>query len=441
METVLTQESAFDLNVLHLSANAARESDGSFSPVTADGQPELELGLWFSGLDSFLNFRGHHFADESRTKSASYDWTKEFRLTHSVLMLCAKLNFQLGKNLQTVGAAHLPKKSVEISLAEWRETADALKDSLIINETLIRAAPLKFGEWKSWSILLNEKLKSSGAFQKLIEAAEKDGEEFLPGVLRQVLESKTYAEQSDLRLVLPRFSRILKWLSVIGKMLERDEPLKPVLLIFSRIHEQIQELITFINNRLLHLGNEESELFGTLDGAAYTASIELKKVYTQELTGLSGIRPTPAVYAKVETSYSLLNDSFQQTLISFARLLEPSIEPSAIFPNFNDKRDNSLILRRDLWNILKAVQQTEKNPEKNTLMILHNRLSGFVNKSLHYLFYKDKETIERFIEEILITNDKKDLIPILHRFGAYLETLFGQVNIRAVLAEYPFDAE
>ncbi len=441
METAVIQESAFNLNVSDMSANAAQKSDGLFSPVRNSRQTEIELGLWFSGLDSFLNFRGHHFADESRTKSAQYDWTKEFRLTHSVLTLCAKLNFQLGKNLQPNGAENSSKISGEINLTEWRETAEVLKDSLIINETLLRAAPLKFGEWKSWSVLLSEKLKSAGAFQKLIEAAENDGEDFLPEVLKKLLEGKSFAEQADLHLVLPRFARILSWLSVIGKMLERDEPLKPVLLIFSRLHEQIHELITFINNRLLHLGNEESELFGTLDGAAYTASIELKKVYTQELTGLAGIRPTPSVYAKVETSYSLLNDSFQQTLISFARLLDPLIEPSTIFPDFNEKRDNSLILRRDLWEILKVVQQSEKNPEKNTLAILQHRLSAFANKSLHYVFYKDQETIERFIEEILITGDKKDLIPILHRFGAYLETLFGQVNMRAVLAEYPFDGQ
>jgi hypothetical protein len=49
------------------------------------------------------------------------------------------------------------------------------------------------------------------------------------------------------------------------------------------------------------------------------------------------------------------------------------------------------------------------------------------------------ETVERFIEEVLITTDKKDLVPILHRFGAYLDTLFGQINMRVVLAKHPFE--
>jgi hypothetical protein len=54
-------------------------------------------------------------------------------------------------------------------------------------------------------------------------------------------------------------------------------------------------------------------------------------------------------------------------------------------------------------------------------------------------FYKDKETFERFAEEIIVTKEKKDLVPILHRFGAYVETLFAQVNMRAVLEKHPFE--
>jgi hypothetical protein len=46
---------------------------------------------------------------------------------------------------------------------------------------------------------------------------------------------------------------------------------------------------------------------------------------------------------------------------------------------------------------------------------------------------------ERFSEEIFATGEKKDIVPILHRFGAYIETLLAQVNMRTVLAIHPFD--
>lgn len=413
----------------------------------------FELGLWFSGLETFLSIRNQAFADENNNiKAASRDWSKEFRLTHSTLLLCSKLNFRLGKALNEKKlrqSEELAEDSIEdllsltneleISTDDIYELSLMLKDSILINESLLRAAPLRFGEWVAWTNLLSDKLKSAKTFEKLIQFAEKTGEDYLPEILQKLIETRPFAEQSDLRLILPRFARILKWLSVVGKMLNQDEPLKPVLLIFSRVQEQIQETISYINNRLLRFPNEDDEFFGTLDGAAYTASIELKKVYNQELTGLVGLRPTPAIYAKIETAYSLLNDSFQQTLIGFAQMFDPNVESEKIFPNFDIKRRQSFVLRRDLWHILKFVQSAEHNPDKPTLEKLNEQLTDFLNNSLHYLFYKDKETVERFVEEILITNNKKDLVPILHRFGAYLETLFGQVNMRTVLANHPFE--
>lgn len=444
MEAVITQVS-FKNNAETTSPNAVVTDFSAGKTAAPDpGEAAFELGLWLSGLESFLNIRNHSFAEENRSTAASRDWTKEFRLTHSALLFCSKLNFQLGKNLiknnlpQTELDGKETLEEFEITAEDVHKLSIALKDSILLNESLLRAAPLRFGEWTAWSAFLSERLESAAGFEKLVRMAEKSGEEFLPEILRKLLESSPFAGQTDLQSILPRFAVILKWLGVVERMLERDEPLKPTLLIFARVYEQVQEMISFINNRLLRFPNEENPLFASLDAAAYTASLELKKVYNQELVGLVGIRPTPSVYARIETAYALLNHSFQQTLVGFAQLIEPNIEPHKIFPSFQTKFEQSKILRLDLWHITKAVKSVEQKPEKQTITELNRQLTAFLNNSLHFLFYKDKETVERFVEEILVTTDKKDLVPILHRFGAYLETLFGQVNMRTVLANHPF---
>ena len=415
----------------------------------------FELGLWLSGLESFLNLRKHSFIEENRAKAASRDWTKEFRLTHSTLLLCSRLTFQLSKilrqtdsgggenNLDLIADLGFALQESEISKDEIYKLSQVLKDSVLLNEALLRAAPLKFGEWSAWSNTLAEKLKSVEIFPKLINRAEEAGERYLPEVLTALLESKplSFSTEADLRLVLPRFAKILKWLSVIEMMLRTDAPLKPSLLIFSRVYEQIQELTAFINNRLLRFPTEEDELFGQLDGAAYTASFELRKVYGYELAGLSEMRSTPLIYAKIETAFSLLNDSFQLTLINFARLIDPNIETHKVFPNLKTKLEQSLILRQTLWSLAKSIKEAEQNPDKYPMNRLHGELNTFLKTAINYLFYKDRETVERFIEEVLVTRNRKDLVPILHRFGAYMETLFGQVNIRVVLANDPFDYE
>lgn len=410
-------------------------------PAYDAGELVFKLGLWLSSLESFLNIRNHSFADEQYTRSATRDWSREFRLTHATLLLCSTLAAQLGtalKNGPADSASHAEKHA--FSSEEIDKLSLALKDAVLLNEGILRAAPLKFGEWSAWSNLLADKFKSVGVFDKLVKKAEQTGEQALPETLFKLLENNAVplTVKADLRIVLPRFARILKWLSVIGEMLERDEPLKPSLLIFARIYEQINEMTEYINNRLRRFPNEEDELFGTLDGAAYTASIELRKVFNYELSGLVDIRTTPAVYAKIETAYALLSDSFQMTLITFAQLIEPLIESDRIFPNLKVKREQSIILRQAMWDILQDVRRAEQNPDEFPLAGLHKKLTEFRDETQHYLFYKDKETVERFIEEVLITKNKKDLVPILHRFGAYTETLFGQVSMRVVLADQPF---
>lgn len=407
----------------------------------------FELGLWLSSLRSFLSVQNYAFAEETRSKTAARDWTKEFRLTHSCLAICSELTFRLGKALEEKSAAAPPADSTHesnksgIDADEIYSIAESLKNAILLNETLLRAAPLKFGEWTAWTHLLAEKLENLRGFPRLVEIAETESADFLPPVFHNLLRDAplALALETDLKIVLPRFAKILKSLSVIERMLKNDEPLKPSLLIFARIYEQINELIKYVDNRLLRFPDDEDKLFGALDGTAYTASIELRKVYSHELAGLAELRPTPTVYARIETAHSLLNDSFQQTLVNFAQLVKPEIKGEEIFPNFNLKLRQSLLLRQNLSNILETVKKTERNPEKMAVVELHTQLNDFLAAPLHFLFYKDMETLERFIEEILITDNKKDLVPILHRFGAYLETLFGQVNMRAVLAEHPFE--
>lgn len=415
----------------------------------------FDLGLWLSGLESFLNIRNHSFVEENRSKAAYRDWTKEFRLTHTTLLVCSRLTFALARGLRDADARDRDddidliedfagvRDEIEISSDEIYKLSTTLKDASLLNEGMLRAAPLKFGEWTAWCNTLGEKLRSVDIASRLIARAERRGEEYVPEVLRSLLEKRRlpFAVEADLRLVIPRFAKILKWLSVIEEMLNSDAPLKSSLLIFSRIYEQVQELTEYINNRLLRFPNDDDQLFGELDGAVYTASIELRKVYNHELAGLSEIRSVPLIYAKIETAFSLLNDSFQMTLVNFAKMIDPEVDTEQVFPNLRVKLERSVKLRRDLWNLLKAVQEAERLAEKYPIRELRSQMREFTSNSLKFLFFKDRETVERFVEEVLVTNNKKDLVPILHRFGAYLETLFGQVNMRIVLSDHPFDGK
>ncbi|HTK36957.1 MAG TPA: hypothetical protein VL325_00565 [Pyrinomonadaceae bacterium] len=426
-------------------AAPVKQSKGKPTPLAESPNSDnvrFELGLWLSGIETFLTAGNHAFVDKDRPK-AIHDWTKEVRLTHSTLLLCAKLNYELLKSLEDQESDERGNGSrTDVTVGALNEFSLVLKDVILLSETLIRAEPLKFGIWKAWSNVLSEKLKMVPVVGRLISYAESVGEDNLPDRLKQLMEKGAlpFADHSDLRLVLPRFAKTLKWLTVVGRMLENDEPLKPALLIFSRVHEQTREMIDYVNNRLSRFPNEDAELFGSLDGASYTASLELRKVYDQDLTGIVAVRPSVSIYSRVETAYSLLNDSFQHILTGFARLMDPNVQIADLFPNSTVKLERSLELRKELWLVLKAVQEAEKESDSVSRGALQKKLGEFLVGPVNYLFSKDKESVERFVEEIGVTHDEKDLVGILHRFATYLETLFGQINMRTVLADHPFEA-
>jgi hypothetical protein len=400
------------------------------------GELAFELGMWLSGLESFLRTGEHGYAAaQQHDKAAARDYSREMRLTHSGLLLCSRLNFRLRRTLKSTPDTNIFTPEGCVGLGR------VLRSSILLNEGLIKSGPLGFGEWRSWRETLAQKLADSPEVKELINFAERTGDAFLPEGLTRLLADKKlpFADEAELGVILPKFARVLKWLSVVGRMLRNDEPLKLTLFIFSRVHEQTSELITYIDNRLARFPDETAELFGSLDGASYTASLELKKVYTQELVGLVGVRPAPSVYARIETAYALLNDSFQQILSGFAYLIDPDASMLDLFPSFRAKLDNSLQLREHLALVRNSVRIAEQTPEKAALDELQRELTDMLHSTMQHLFYKDRETIERFSEEIFAAGEKNDLVPILHRFGAYLETLFGQVNMRTVLADHPFE--
>lgn len=400
-----------------------------------------DLGIWLSGLESFLA-SGHHSFSDSRDLKVLPDSTKEFRLVHSTLQRCAMLNARL---LSANGGKAVPDAATAegIRFGELAGLAAVLRDATLLSEGLIHSNMLGAGEWKAWSNLLIHRFRGLPTFARLIRLAEEAGKKYLPETLKDITESNGFlsAEHAELAVILPRFGMILRWLAVVGKMLEADEPLKPALLIFARVNEQIFDLTSYINNRLERSPNEEAELFSSLDAASYTASIELKKVYSQELAGVARMRPSPSIYARMETAHSLLSEGFQQILAGFARLLDPTVDVLELFPNFRVKLEQSVVLRKELREVAQVVQAAEAKPEKRQIETMHKTLREFLKGSSHYLFYKDTETVERFVEEILVTKQNKDLVPILHRFGAYLDTLFGQVSLRAVLEKHPFESD
>jgi len=393
----------------------------------------FELGLWVRSLENFCSIGKRAFASAAKTSIAGRNYRSELHITQAVLIKCSELTTELHR----IAAA-----SVEPVKADVVEIEKLIKTLLTLNMALVRQDSLNFAEWNAWCEMLTERVKRTAVYAAFDEEFSQHGEEFLPERLKAILvaEHLSRSDRRDLRRFVPRFGGILRSLDLIGQMLRDDVPLRSSLAIFAFVYEAVDELIFDINSRLSRHADETAEIFGLLDAASYTLSIESRKAFSHELAAIIGVRSATAVYARVESAFGVLNDNIRQLLAGFAKLSEPGIAAIDIFPDFHSKLEKSLELRKRLSEILTAVRQAEADAKNETLAVLRNSLRAFLSEPVSFLFYKDRETFERFCNEIEITHDETDAAPVLHRFSAYLETLLNQVSMRAVLSNHPVEA-
>jgi hypothetical protein len=392
-----------------------------------------ELGLWLAATDAFVTGFERLFPDNGNF--APRNWYRASRLAKAGLLRSAELLLRLRRD--DIGK---PEGDGFPGSEHFGELSEVLSAAIVLNEGISKTGSVGPDEWKQWRSELREKMsKNEGVriFQNLARNCENNS---LPQRFRSIISSKTLDQHLlEVCEVARKFAGALRALAVVSRMLRNDEPLKPSLLIFTFVHDQTQHLIAQINHRLSELTDEETEFFISLDAASYTASLEIKKAFQQELNGVVGIRPAQAIYARIEVANSLLTASFEEIITSFARVLEPETAVEQIFPSFKEKLDQSLVLRSGLHGTLNAVREAEERPDAKSIERMRDTLEHFNHEAFHFLYYKDKETLERFSEETKLMQTPNDLVPILHRFGAYLETLLGQVNMRAVLANHPFE--
>ena len=425
-----------------------------------DKEEARALGLYLKSLRSFFQLRNHPFSETEQPKIYERDWTNELRIVRRLLLESTQLALQLSAHgdaasnetlLDDAGGLDLPEEFAPSESVEAANTgaendalcelAETLANATALCEAMLEARAVSLNVWSSFGKALANELAQSKVAERITRAADHHAAASLqPRFITLARHTvKPQALAADTLAIFTGLACMLERLRFIEKVLRRDQPLKPLLPIFALVHEEARCLVEFIETRAMRNEGIDDSMFDALDGTNYAISMELRKVFAHELVGLSAQRQAPAIYAKVENAHGLLRDCFQQSSVGLAQLFDPSLEGAQLFDAFQTKLEQSLALRKDLWTLLQLVRRAERERDQQLVAPLLKRLSEFRETSLRYLMYKDWEACERFMEEVDAARGAIELAPVLHRFGAYLETLHGQVNMRAVLAAHPFD--
>jgi len=401
------------------------KQDGQFAPAR-------EFALWLRALQSFFNTANHPLSADERAEIATRNFKCETRVIHDTLLRCLHLLGSFEQGEQTQGLSDAKNSLGELS--------DMLRDTFRLSGALLEAPSVSNSGWAGLGSVIERELKRSDAAAQIVKAGQDADAAHVPAPLVALAKGLGPDELGeDMLAIFLRFARLLALLRFIESSLRGDAKLKRLLAVFALVNEETRALLDFIEGRALRVEGLEKSGREILDGTAYAIRMELRKAFEHELVGFCSIRQPPQIYARAENACGLLRDCYQQSVVALAQSHDPALAGERLFDSFETKLEQSLALRRDLWRLIQLVRTA--SAESLTTAQLLEGINDFHEGSIRHLMYKDWEPLERFVEEVESARTPAELAQTLHRFEAFLETLFGQVNMRAVLNGHPFDAK
>lgn len=411
-----------------------------------------ELAIWLRALRSFFNAANHPLSDAERAAIGERSFKCETGVVRDALIRCLHLLSTLARDGGHVGladegtaapvqdATHAAALGLVGAKESLGHLGEVFRDVSRLSEALLESSSVGLVAWSSLGSVLERELERSEAAGLILAAGHAAGASELQERLVWLAHGLTPEDLGeDLLEIFQSFSRLLTLLRFVEVSLKGDAQLKRLLPVFTLVNEETRALLDFIEGRALRVEGVEKSASEILDGTAYAVRMELRKAFEHELTGLCSVRQPPQLFAKVENATGLLRDCYQQSVVALAQSFEPGLDGGALFHSFTTKLEQSLELRRELWKLVLLVARASADGHEPPATRVLEAFTAFGEGSQRYLMYKDWEALERFTEEIESARDAGELSRTLHRFEAYLETLFGQVNMRAVLADRPFD--
>jgi hypothetical protein len=228
--------------------------------------------------------------------------------------------------------------------------------------------------------------------------------------------------------------RLLECLDLIEVHLRKVEFAEQTFELFQLIHDEARGLLDFIHTKGLRLEIVPQDLFDTLDGISFAVNHDLQRVFETSPKPSAIGNSSHAVVGRLYRAHDVLTNCLQQSTITLAMVFDPDLDGTKLFNNSDMRFRQSLQLCEDLGQLIHLVSASEVDPKQTACGALTHGIQKFRNESMELLMYSDWPQFEILCEQIDQQDNPQPLRAVLHQFRCYLETLLGQIRMRAVLA-------
>lgn len=213
---------------------------------------------------------------------------------------------------------------------------------------------------------------------------------------------------------------------------------KRALLIFSLLKGESDSIASFISKRLAPRFSEGSAQAEGLRRVVTALDAEVRKAMDVELVDVVLMKEPDLILTRLEDAATLIRDLYQQSVIALAETFSSGLDERTLFPEYRTRLDQSLVLRDELAQLVKATHEFVKTPDKKALRVLVAELESFRRSGMRHLMFKDWSLFERFLAGFSRERSPRSFLPAAHQFEGFLKTLVREIGKRSVLANHPF---
>lgn len=270
------------------------------------------------------------------------------------------------------------------------------------------------------------------------------GNQEISKAVREIKDRETRKYASVIFVYLFRFLRYLRY----ADSSNRFGSLNSSLLIILLLRSEFAVFLDYLTRAGRRVQDEGFRM--ALKVISYQFSMELRRVFLQELKEIFRNKSPQYLKGKIENSHGILKNLSEQSVVQLVQFFNPGVCGSDVFDTFITKREQSMRLREDVLvlNRFLGLIEKENAPEARAQVFaaMRNFMLYFQSFTFKLLRYDDYEEFVSFFDRVLALNrddvDGKGFEKILDKvrqFRIFTETCLRQISARAELAEVPID--
>jgi hypothetical protein len=435
-------------------SGALFEPSGIFSKrVRYDYLYEMET--WLKGLDSFFQIDNLPLSPEERDRAAIRNYVDEIGVARDALQHVGRVAQKLlgeGKEDFASFIQYLERQLAEgnpegrhenriaSAEAEIANAVEKIGDYLRIFDELSRAKYIGLSTFLSAGRVVIGSLRVDPNMrvffrEDLLPVFDSVDRRTLSKVINRVTDRQSRRELGTLFVGL---FKGLHYADEAAAAIEKPASRRRALVLFSRIKALTESLSEYIRVKLVDEEKENLSRAEALDRLLFSTEMEMRKVMEGELVDVARLKESRTAQERMENACGIFRDLFEQNILALADAFSGPVDPKRIFPQHLTRRQQSLRLREELWDLVVSCRRFQESPDKRALDEFLEQLASFRRGGMRYLMFKDWSAFDRFASGFQRERAMKTFLGAAHQFEIYAKTLIREIGKRQVLADRPF---